>query len=93
MTAPKENISVKSSYNVGGISFTPKQIAEEIKNHIPEFKISYKPDFRQPIADSWPQSINDSVAQKDWGLETKYDIKALTEVMLNGVKEKFYTKK
>jgi len=89
MTSPKENISVKSSYNVGGISFTPKQIADEIKHHIPEFKISYKPDFRQPIADSWPQSINDSVAQKDWGLETKYDIKALCDIMLKGVKEKF----
>jgi nucleoside-diphosphate-sugar epimerase len=89
MQAPKENITVKSSYNVGGISFTPKELSEEIKQHIPKFKISYKPDFRQPIADSWPQSIDDSVAQKDWGLKTNFDIKALTSVMLKGVREKF----
>jgi len=89
MTAPKEKISVKSSYNVGGISFTPEQLAEEIKKHIPDFKVSYKPDFRQQIAESWPQSINDTQAQKDWGLETKYDLEALTEVMLKGVGEKF----
>ncbi len=89
MQAPKEKITVKSSYNVGGISFTPKQLAEEIKKYIPEFTISYKPDFRQPIADSWPQSIDDSVAQKDWELKTKFDINGLTEIMLKGVKEKF----
>ncbi|MCF6365457.1 MAG: NAD-dependent epimerase/dehydratase family protein [Bacteroidales bacterium] len=89
MESPKERITIHSSYNVGGISFTPKQLSEEIKKHIPDFEISYKPDFRQPIADSWPQSINDKKAQKDWGLETKYDIKALTEVMLKGVKKKF----
>ncbi|NOZ34243.1 MAG: NAD-dependent epimerase/dehydratase family protein [Chlorobi bacterium] len=89
MMEPKEKISVKSSYNVGGISFTPKELAHEIKTHIPDFKISYKPDFRQPIADSWPQSIDDSLAKKDWGLETKFDIKALTEIMLSGVKEKY----
>jgi len=89
MESPKEKITIHSSYNVGGISFTPKQLSDEIKKHIPNFKISYKPDFRQPIADSWPQSINDTKAQKDWGLETKFDINALTDVMLNGVKEKF----
>ncbi len=89
MQAPKENITVKSSYNVGGISFTPKEIAEEIKKHIPKFEITYKPDFRQAIADSWPQSIDDSMAQKDWGLETKFKIEALTDVMLKGIKEKF----
>ncbi len=89
MEAPKEQISVRSSYNVGGISFNPKQLSEEIRKEIPDFNITYKPDFRQPIADSWPQSINDTQAQKDWGLETRFDIKALTEVMLNGVKEKF----
>ncbi len=89
MTASKEKISVKSSYNVGGISFTPKELAQEIKKEIPDFSITYKPDFRQPIAESWPQSIDDSIAQKDWKLETKYDIKALTKVMLEGVKKKF----
>ncbi len=89
MEAPKEQIKIRSSYNVGGISFNPKQLSEEIRKSIPDFKISYKPDFRQPIADSWPQSINDTKAQEDWGLETKFNIKALTDVMLSGVKEKF----
>ena len=89
MEAPKKDISIRSSYNVGGISFTPKEIAQEIKTRIPEFKISYKPDFRQPIADSWPKSIDDSQAQNDWGLETKYDIKKLTDTMLAGVRQKF----
>ncbi len=89
MEAPREQIKIHSSYNVGGISFTPKQIADEIKKHRPDFKVTYKPDFRQPIAESWPQSIDDSHAKNDWGLETKYDIKRLTETMLKGVEEKF----
>ncbi len=89
MESPKEKILVHSGYNVGGISFTPKQLAEEIKTHIPNFKISYQPDFRQAIADSWPQSIDDTQAQTDWGLETKHDIKAMTNKMLQGVKQKF----
>lgn len=92
MEAPKEKIAVRSSYNVGGISFTPKEIASEIIKHIPEFKVSYKPDFRQPIADSWPQIIDDSQAQKDWGLETKFDIIKLSETMLAGVRKKFNSK-
>jgi len=89
MEAPREKIKIHSSYNVGGISFTPKEIAEEIKKHMPNFKITYKPDFRQPIAESWPQSIDDSQARNDWGLETKYDIKKLTKTMLKGIEEKF----
>jgi nucleoside-diphosphate-sugar epimerase len=89
MEAPSEKIKIRSGYNVGGISFTPKELYNEIKKHIPGFEISYQPDFRQAIADSWPQSVDDSVAQNDWGLKTKFDIKALTEVMLNGVKAKF----
>jgi len=89
MQTDKSKLSIQSSYNVGGISFSPKEIYEEIKIHLPEFKISYKPDFRQAIADSWPASIDDTVAQKDWGLKNVYDIKKLTEVMLRGVSEKF----
>lgn len=89
MEAPKESISVRSSYNVGGISFTPKELASEITKRLPEFNIRYKPDFRQPIAESWPQSIDDSQAQNDWGLETKYDILKLTDTMLEGVRNKF----
>jgi len=89
MTVDKEKLSVQSSYNVGGISFSPKEIFEEIKKHIPDFEISYKPDFRQAIADSWPASIDDSVAKKDWDLKYDIDIEKLTEIMLKGVKEKF----
>ncbi|MCD4795108.1 MAG: NAD-dependent epimerase/dehydratase family protein [Bacteroidales bacterium] len=92
MEAPKENIKIRSSYNVGGISFAPKGIAAEIKKHLPDFKITYNPDFRQPIAESWPQSIDDSQAQKDWGLETKYNITKLTNTMLEGVRTKFSSK-
>lgn len=92
MEAPKENIKIRSSYNVGGISFAPKRITAEIKKHLPDFKITYNPDFRQPIAESWPQSIDDSQAQKDWGLETKYNITKLTDTMLEGVRTKFSSK-
>lgn len=81
-------LSLRSSYNVAGISFTPKQLAAEIKKHIPDFTITYNPDFRQPIADSWPDSIDDSIAQKDWGLETKFDLQRMTEVMLNEIAKK-----
>ncbi len=89
MLADKEKLTVKSSYNVGGMSFTPKELAEEIKKHIPEFEITYKPDFRQAIADSWPASIDDSVAQNDWNLKFEVGIEKLTEIMIEGVKAKF----
>jgi nucleoside-diphosphate-sugar epimerase len=82
MEASSEKLSLHSSYNVAGISFTPAILAEEIKKHIPEFEITYKPDFRQAIADSWPASINDDVAKKDWGLFYEYDLAKMTKVML-----------
>lgn len=82
------DLSIHSSYNVAGISFNPEQLAQEIKKHIPEFKIKYKPDFRQAIAESWPASIDDSFAKKDWGLNYKYDLSSLTETMLGGIKKK-----
>ena len=88
MEADKESLSLHSSYNVAGISFDPQELAAEIKKHIPSFEIDYKPDFRQAIANSWPASIDDSVAKSDWGLNYKYDLSALTKVMLEGVKEK-----
>lgn len=87
MHAPAENIKIRGSYNLSGISFNPKQMAEEIKKHIPEFKISYKPDFRQAIADSWPKSINDSEARKDWGWKEKYDLPKLVDNMLSNLKK------
>lgn len=89
MQADANKLSVKSSYNLGGISFTPQQLANEIKIHIPSFTITYKPDFRQAIADSWPQSIDDSIARKDWGYNYTYDLKGLTEIMIKEVKKKF----
>jgi nucleoside-diphosphate-sugar epimerase len=85
MEAPKENIKTRSSYNLSGMSFTPKEIAEAIQQHIPEFSIDYKPDFRQAIADSWPASIDDSVAQDEWGWKADYDLNAMVEDMLKNV--------
>ncbi len=91
MEAPASKVKIHSAYNVAGMSFNPANLAVEIKKHIPDFEISYKPDFRQPIADSWPVSIDDSVARKDWGLSYDYDIKSLTETMIKGVSEKLKT--
>lgn len=87
MEAPKENIKVRSSYNLAGVSFTPKELAAKIKEEIPEFEIDYAPDFRQAIADSWPSSIDDSEAQKDWNWQAKYDLKDMVKIMLKGVSE------
>lgn len=86
MQSPPENIKIRGAYNLGGISFSPKQIAEEIKKHIPDFTISYAPDFRQAIADSWPQSISDTEAREHWGWKEKYDLKGLVENMLENLK-------
>ena len=85
MEAPAEKISLRTSYNLSGMSFSPKEIAAEIKQHIPEFEISYEPDYRQDIANSWPQSIDDSVAQKDWGWMPEYDIALMTKDMLQNL--------
>ena len=82
MEAPAEKISIRTSYNISGMSFSPKEIGAEIRKHIPEFRISYKPDYRQAIANSWPQSIDDSVARKDWGWKEEYDLSAMTTDML-----------
>lgn len=86
MQAPAESIKIRSSYNLAGVSFTPKEIAAEIKNHIPKFTISYKPDFRQKIADSWPASIDDSCAQQDWQWKHRYDLASMTVEMLENLK-------
>jgi nucleoside-diphosphate-sugar epimerase len=85
MEAPKEKITTRTSYNVAAMSFSPQEIATEIKKHIPEFNISYSPDYRQAIANSWPQSIDDSVARKDWGWKPEYDLAAMTKDMLNNL--------
>jgi len=86
MEAPAEKISVRTSYNISGMSFSPKEIGAEIKKHIPDFKISYKPDYRQAIANSWPQSIDDSVARKDWGWKEEYGLAAMTKDMFDNLK-------
>jgi len=88
MEADKSKITIHNSYNLGGFSVTPDEIHQEIKKHIPDFKISYKPDFRQAIADSWPQSVDDSVARRDWGFEYKYGLEEMTEIMLEEVGRK-----
>ncbi len=86
MEAPADKISIHTSYNISGMSFSPKEIAASIQEHIPEFRISYKPDYRQNIANSWPQSIDDSIARNDWGWQQDYDLKAMTKDMLLNLK-------
>ncbi|MBL7766435.1 MAG: NAD-dependent epimerase/dehydratase family protein [Chitinophagaceae bacterium] len=85
MEAPAEKISIRSSYNLSAMSFSPKEISASIQKHIPEFTIAYKEDFRQQIANGWPQSIDDSQAQKDWNWKPQYDLDAMTEDMLKNL--------
>ena len=88
MEADADKLTIRSSYNLGGISFNPAEIAAEVKKHIPEFEITYKPDFRQKIAESWPASIDDSVARKDWDCNYEYDLAKMRKVMLDEVDKK-----
>lgn len=88
MEAPADKISVRTSYNLHGMSFSPKEIAAEIKKHIPDFKISYRPDYRQAIAESWPQSIDDAVANRDWNWKPAYDLAAMTTDMFQNLSNK-----
>ena len=85
MQAPADQLSVWSSYNIAAISFAPEDMAASIQKRRPEFEISYAPDFRQRIASSWPNSIDDSVARNDWGWEHAYDLEAITDEMLNNL--------
>ena len=88
MDAPAGQLNIRSSYNLAGISFTPAQLANEIKKHIPAFEISYlNTDPRQAIADSWPESIDDSFAQKDWNWQLEYDLPKMTIDMLDNLKK------
>jgi nucleoside-diphosphate-sugar epimerase len=86
MHAPASDIKIRGAYNIAGISFNPKQIAQEIKKHIPDFTITYKPDFRQEIADTWPQSIDDAEARKHWGWSHKYDLQNMVNSMFSNLK-------
>jgi nucleoside-diphosphate-sugar epimerase len=85
MEAPMDKISIRTSYNLSGMSFSPKEIASEIKKHIPNFTIKYEPDYRQAIADSWPASIDDSVARKDWGWKEEFGLERMVEDMLENL--------
>jgi nucleoside-diphosphate-sugar epimerase len=87
MEADASKITVRSSYNIGAMSFSPGDIAAEIKKHFSKFSIDYKPDSRQNIADSWPRSIDDSEAKKDWGWKPEYDIERMTEDMLRNLQK------
>ena len=88
MEADKDSVKIRSSYNLGGISFNPEELAEEIKKLHKDFKITYKPDFRQAIADSWPQSIDDTIFREQIKWSAKYDISAMTKIMYEAIKEK-----
>ena len=85
MEAPADKISVRTSYNISGMSFSPQEIGAAIRKHIPDFHLSFQPDYRQAIADSWPQSIDDTVARKDWGWKEEYDLGAMVDEMLKNV--------
>jgi nucleoside-diphosphate-sugar epimerase len=89
MTAPANNLTIRSSYNLSAISFTPKDIFESIKALMPDFEISYNPDFRQAIADSWPSSIDDTIARNDWNWQHNFDLDAMTKVMLSELSKKY----
>ncbi len=88
MEADLSKLKHHGDFNLSGMSFSVEELAKEIKKHIPEFTCEYKPDFRQEIADSWPQSIDDSAAREEWGWKPDYDLSSMTEDMINKVKEK-----
>ena len=87
MEAPANRIKTRTSYNIAGMSFTPGELAIEIRKIMPEFKITYHPDIRQQYADSWPKSIDDSVARKEWGWQPRFDTTKLVEEMMNHCKD------
>lgn len=92
MEAPKSAITVRTSYNFSAISFTPAELYQEIKKFAPDFKVDFKPDQRQQIAQGWPQTIDDSQARQDWGWNHQYDLTKMTQALYEGVKEKLAQK-
>jgi nucleoside-diphosphate-sugar epimerase len=88
MEADRSHLTINTSYNVAGISFDPIEIAQSIRNFIPDFRINYKPDFRQQIAESWPNSIDDSPAKNDWKWKMAYDLDAMSKEMISHLKAK-----
>ena len=87
MSSDPEKIKVRASYNLAAMSFSPAELVQSIKNHLPNFKISYEPDFRQDIADTWPQSIDDSRARNEWGWSPEYDLERTTAIMLEKLRD------
>ena len=88
MEAPQDEIALHSGYNIAGFSVTPDEMAKEIRKHIPKFEISYSPDFRQEIADSWPESVDDHYARMHDHWQSKYDLTTTTEIMISGIRKK-----
>ncbi len=88
MESDASSLSLHTGYNIGGLSFNPAELAAEIQKYIPAFTITYKPDFRQAIAATWPASIDDSVARNDWGYAPEYDLAGLTRVMMENIRKK-----
>lgn len=88
MEAPADKVKLRTSYNLAGISFAPEDVAASIQKHIPSFELSYDPDFRQAIADSWPSLIDDTAAREDWGWANEFDLDRMTEDMLANLKVK-----
>jgi nucleoside-diphosphate-sugar epimerase len=87
MEAPADKLRIRTSYNISGISFNPEELANAIKKQIPDFEISYKPDYRDGIAKSWPSSIDDSFAREDWGWKPDYDLDSMVNDMLVHLRE------
>ena len=91
MEAPKEVITMRTSYNIAGVSFSPSEVVAEIRKLYPDFDVVYNPDFRQEIASKWPKSIDDSKARQDWGWKPSYDLEGITTTMIQQLKKKYKT--
>jgi nucleoside-diphosphate-sugar epimerase len=89
MEAPAAKVKLRTGYNLSGMSFTPKEVTAAIQQHYPTFEVTYEPDFRQQIAESWPQSIDDSVARAGWGWQPSFDLEKMTEDMILNLKKKY----
>lgn len=92
MEAPEKSIRIRSAYNLAGFSVSPQQLANGIRAHLPQFDCSYEPDFRQQIADSWPDSIDDTEARKDWNWQPEFDLPAMVADMLVHIRQKYPSK-
>lgn len=89
MDAPVSDLKIRTSYNLHGVSVTPADIAQDIQRYMPDFEVAYTPDFRQAIADSWPDSIDDTRAREGWGWQPRFDLNAITQEMLKNLKQKY----